>query len=252
MVESESRFLWRQLIFFLKLPVLLVQILMGKKRSSELYKPLKELREFLFEPKATVTLIAINLIVFIFQILTPLWQNLIFQPVDLFQFNIIPIVSSWFLHASLMHLLANMLFLYIFGRIIEMHFGMCRMLMIYFGSAIISIIIAGLAGQGGIGASGAIAGLIAAAILIDPFYLTYLLAGIPIPIIVIGWLAIISDITGILFPMATNIGHFAHLGGYLAITILVFLLEKKDRDQMKLGLLINVLFVILLLLLYSL
>ena len=135
-----------------------------------------------------------------------------------------------------------MLFLYIFGRIVEKDFGP-KILPVYFGSAIISDIVSALFNQGGIGASGAIAGLISTAILMHPFYVTYLVAGIPLPIIVVGWLAILGDITGILIPKNDNIGHFAHLGGYLAITLLVFLFNPEQKKKMRIGLIVNVLFI---------
>ena len=250
-IESESRFVWHQLFFILKLPVLLIQILFGRKKASELLNPLRDFIRFIFEPKITITLIIINVIVFILEIFYFTQEqilNLAFKPSDILQFNYIPIISSWFLHASLAHIAGNMLFLFIFGRIVEKEFGL-KMLLVYFGSAIISDIVSAFAGQGGIGASGAIAGLISTAILMHPFYFTYLIA-IPLPIVLVGWLAIYSDITGILMPKNDNIGHFAHLGGYIAIFALVFLFNREQRHKMKIGAVINVLFVISLLFVY--
>jgi membrane associated rhomboid family serine protease len=245
-IESESRFVWRQIFFLLKLPITIIQIIFGSKKWSEVLRPFRELFAFLFQPKITIFLILVNVAVFILEIFYFTQEqimNLAFKPSDLLQFNYIPIVSSWFLHASLAHLLGNMLFLYVFGRIVEKDFGF-KMLLIYFGSAVISDLVSALAGQGGIGASGAIAGLISVGILMHPFYSTYLIFGAPLPIIIIGWLAIISDVTGVLIPKNDNIGHFAHLGGYFAISLLVFLFNPKQKQKMKIGLIINVLFVI--------
>ena len=159
----------------------------------------------------------------------------VFQPGQLLQFKIYPMFASWFLHASLAHLAANILALFIFGRVVEMHFGRKKMLMIYFGSAIISSLFAALFGQGGIGASGAIAGVIAVAILYKPFYFTYIALGTPI--------SIISDITGVLVPKNDNIGHFAHLGGYIAVSFLTFFFDSRERKKLLLGLIVNILFV---------
>lgn len=244
-IESESKFVWKQILFIITLPVLLFQIIFGKKKFSELGKPFRELFHFIFEPKITVAIILANIAVFILELFyftENQIMNLAFQPSDILNFNYIPIVSSWFLHASVAHLVGNMIFLYIFGRIVEKDFGW-KILLVYFGSAIISDTVSALAGQGGIGASGAIAGLIGTAILMHPFYLTYLVVGIPLPIMLVGWLAIIGDITGILVPKNDNIGHFAHLGGYLAISLLVFLFNPEQKKKMKTGLIINVIFV---------
>jgi rhomboid protease GluP len=246
MISSESEFVWKQIIYILTLPFLIFQVLLGKKDAGELFQPLADFFEFIFQAKVTLFLIVSNVVVYLFEIFYFTEEQLLtlaFQPEHLFQFQPLPIVASWFLHASLLHLAGNMLFLFIFGRVTENRLGSGKMVLIYFGSAIISTTVAALFGQGGIGASGAIAGLVAAAILIKPFYLTYLIIGIPLPIIAVGWMAIFADITGILVPQDDNIGHFAHLGGYLAITLLVFFLNKEERDDMKKGLFLNIIFV---------
>ena len=248
-IESESKFVWRQVWFIITLPVLFVQILFSKKEWKELGRPFKEIFHFLLEPKITVFLIAVNVFVFILELFYFTEQqimNLAFKPSDIFALNYVPVISSWFLHASIAHLLGNMIFLYIFGRIVEKDFGW-KIIPIYFGSAIISDLASAFMGQGGIGASGAMAGLIGTAILLHPFYFTYLVIGIPLPIIVVGWLAILSDITGILMPKNDNIGHFAHIGGYMAISLLVFFFSREHKEKAKKGLIINAIFVLLLL-----
>lgn len=246
-ISSESKFVWKQILFIITLPFLLIQIIIGKKPLSALLTPFRDFFIFVTEARVTFFLILVNVTLFVAEFFMDktLLESLAFRPEHLFQLQILPIIASWFLHANLLHLAGNMLFLFIFGRVVEMRFGAIKFLFIYFGSAIISSIISALFGQGGIGASGAIAGLIAAAILIQPFYLTYLFVGIPIPIMIVGWLAILADISGILIPKNDNIGHFAHLGGYLAITLLVFFFNKQERQQMKKGLIFNILFVII-------
>jgi membrane associated rhomboid family serine protease len=253
-IESEYKFVFRQIIFILKIPWLLILILFRRKKLNELLNPLKELYHFIFQPKITIALIIINIIVFLLQITVmseEIFKSLIFMPEHLFTFQIIPIVASWFLHASISHLLGNMLFLYIFGRIVEMYFGGHKMLLIYFGSAILGHVFTAIAGQGGIGASGAIAGLISTSILIAPFYLTFLVMGIPIPIVILGAIAIYTDISGILYPKEGDIvGHFAHLGGYLAVALIVFLFSQKQKEKMKKGLIINIITAIIMYIVY--
>lgn len=247
-IESESRFVWKQMLFLLSLPFLLIQVLRGKKNLSEVAKPLGELLRFAFQPKITITLVLANIVVFLFEVFYLTQEQIMqlaFQPSDIMALNIVPVFSSWFLHASAAHLIGNIVFLYIFGRIVEKDFGW-RMLLIYFGAAVISDLVAALFGQGGIGASGAIAGLISTAILMHPFYLTYLVMGIPLPIVLIGWAAIIADITGVLIPKNDNIGHFAHLGGYLAIAILVFFFSDEKKQKIKTGMILNAVFAIVL------
>ncbi|MBW2987797.1 rhomboid family intramembrane serine protease [Candidatus Woesearchaeota archaeon] len=199
----------------------------------------KKIAGWIFQAKGTALLIIINLVVYFISLgwSEEFFKSMIFMPDKLFQ---MPQVASWFMHANLTHLIGNLIFLFIFGRVVERRFGFIKFLLIYFCAAFTSDIIAGFVfGQGGIGASGAIAGLIAAAIIIAPFYLTYVVFGIPTPIVVLGWIAMFADITGLIAPVpGDNVGHIAHLAGFLAITVLIFVLNRKDKD-LKFGLLIN-------------
>ena len=250
-ISSESSFVWKQILFIITLPFLFIQILIGKKPISAAFIPFRDFFLFVIEAKMTFLLILVNVIVFIYELYVNMaFESLVFKPEHLIELQFMPIIASWFLHANVLHLAGNMLFLFIFGRVVERNLGSGKFLLIYFGSAIISSVLSGLLGQGGIGASGAIAGVISAAILIQPFYLTYLIIGIPLPIIAVGWLAILGDITGIIVPKNDNIGHFAHLGGYLAITIILFLLNKTEKNKMKKGFMLNIAFVILIGILY--
>ena len=120
--QSEFEFVWKQILFLLSLPILFFLMLFGKKKGSDLAKPLKELLHFIVEPKITFFLIITNIAVFLLEVFylgQQQIQNLAFSPSDLFSFNLLPMVASWFLHASLAHLLGNMLFLFIFGRVVR-------------------------------------------------------------------------------------------------------------------------------------
>ena len=195
---------------------------------------------WIVQAKATflLTIIAIATYFYSLTLTHEQFQSLIFTPEAIKTLNFLPMVTSWFLHANLTHLLGNLLFLLVFGRIVERRFGFFKMLLIFFGSATLSDLIAGLIfGQGGIGASGAIAGLIAAAIIIDPFYWTFVL-GIPLPVLLVGWVAVFIDITGILIPTLDNIGHIAHLGGFFATSLVVFMIDRKD-EKIRRGFFIN-------------
>lgn len=85
-----------------------------------------------------------------------------------------------------------------------------------------------------LGASGAIAGIMAAAMLYHPFRITF--AGfIPLPTFIIVWMGIYADASGILNP-AGNVAYWAHMGGYLAT---MFVLAFTDKDDLKKGLMMN-------------
>ena len=213
---------------------------------------IKKIISWLLQPKFTIGLIVLNIAMYFW---SSTWseqyfKSLVFRPEAIYNLNFAPVVASWFLHASVAHLTANLIFLFVFGRVVERRFGAVKTAFIYFGAAIISDLIAGLVfGQGGIGASGAIAGLIAAAVIVDPFYLNYIVFGIPIPVVILGWVAIFTDVLGLIKPIETNIGHIAHLSGFFGITLLIFLFNRKD-EKIRKGFFINILTIILVLVIY--
>ena len=142
--------------------------------------------------------------------------------------NFFPLITAGFLHANLLHISGNMLALFIFGRVVERKLGSGKTLLVYFGALILSGVFTSIIhflilgdNTPGLGASGAIMGLISTAILLEPWYLTYELL-FPLPIMVVGWLAIFADISGILNPVEDGIGHFAHLGGFISISLLMW------------------------------
>lgn len=247
-INSESRFLINFLKCTLLTPLILVQIIQGKKQFKDLFNPFKEIKNFLIEPKITVKIIQLNILFFIASLFIPesMFNLFVSYPTDILSSRFYTIITSGFLHASISHLFFNMLGIYIFGRVVERKLGQNKMILVYGSSLIISNIFNSLIhlfilqeNIGGIGASGALMGVIATAMLIDPFYLTYELF-FPLPIMVIGWLSILADIQGILRPANDGIGHFAHLGGFLSITIIMFLLEKHEIKHIKKGLIINI------------
>jgi membrane associated rhomboid family serine protease len=224
----------------------------GKHIQSEADLMFKILDWFL-QAKGVAFIIALNLIMFFISLTwsEQFFQSLIFTRDKLLALNFLPMIASWFLHANWAHLSGNILFLFVFGRIVERKYGMFRFLLIYFSAAILSDFVSGLIfGQGGIGASGAIAGIVAGALLINPFYITHFLAGLPIPIIFVGWFALFSDIMGLISPVpGDNVGHIAHLAGFFGITLILFFSGKKDL-AIRRGFYVNIFTAILFALLY--
>lgn len=245
-IISETQFFWKLLWHALLTPFAFVLFLIGKKSFTDLLQPLKEIIAFIFEPKFTISMIIINTIIFIAVLFFDSASSLALKPSDLMEMRLHTLVTAGFLHANIAHLLGNMIALFIFGRVVERQLGFLKTSFLYFGALILSSIFSSgihylILGDNsaGIGASGAIMGLVSAAILLDPFYLTYELL-VPLPVMVVGWLAILADITGIMNPQEDGIGHFAHLGGFLSIALLAFAFGIEDRSKLKKGLAINV------------
>ena len=178
------------------------------------------------------------------------FKQLIFTRESFFQLNFLPMAAGWFLHANLAHLIGNLVALLVFGRIVERRFGTFKFFFIYFLAGIVSDLVASvLFGEIGIGASGAIYGLMATAMLINPFYITFSLY-VPLPVVVVGWIYAFSNISGLIVPvLGDNTGYIAHLSGFFVVSLLVYMFTKHDQ-KIKRGMAINVLTVIILALLY--
>ncbi|MDG1040239.1 MAG: rhomboid family intramembrane serine protease [Polaribacter sp.] len=153
-------------------------------------------------------------------------------------------VTSGFLHVDWMHLGFNMYALYLFGDIVAGFMGNVYFLIIYLGSL--------LAGNmysiyyhknesyySAVGASGAVSGILYAAILLYPD-MTLMLFPLPIPIpaYIFGVGYLIYSIYGMKKQLG-NIGHSAHLGGAIGgftLTIL-FIPNLIFKHPLMVGLL---------------
>jgi membrane associated rhomboid family serine protease len=130
-------------------------------------------------------------------------------------------VTYMFVHGGLLHLLTNMLMLYVFGTAVESRLGSRQFLLYYLfcgiGAAVFSLLLAGLMPVGPfVGASGAILGVAVAFAMLWPDA-ELIIFPIPIPIkartLVIGLVAL--DVIGSRLWPGDGIAHIAHVGGAL-------------------------------------
>ncbi len=150
--------------------------------------------------------------------------------------------TSMFMHGGILHLVGNMLYLYIFGDNIEDAFGHGRYFAFYFicgiaASAmhIISITTAEEMGFPAVGASGAISGVLGAYLLLYPRarILTLVLYGwayvarIP-SIFFIGFWFVYQLLLGFL-PQSGGVAYWAHIGGFIAGMALALILRIKKK-----------------------
>lgn len=155
-----------------------------------------------------------------------------------FQFNIgairsgdhIRMVTSGFLHANMGHLFFNMFTLFMFAPTVINHFGEASFFLIYIGSLICGSLLTLFMHKNdyaytAIGASGAVMGILYAAILINPNMSLYMyFIPIPIPASIFGIGYLLYSIYG-MKAKNDNIGHTAHFGG--AIGGYLFTLAKE-------------------------
>ena len=153
------------------------------------------------------------------------------------------IFTSMFMHAGWLHLGSNMLYLWIFGDNVEDSFGHVKFLLFYLVCGIAATL-AQLAFSTGsnvpnLGASGAIAGVLGAYLVLFPRGQVKVLMGrgvIPMPALVVigGWivLQLVSGIGSISASAQTGgVAYMAHIGGFFAGLVLAFLLRSVGTRQ---------------------
>lgn len=191
-------------------------------------------------PVVTYALIAINVLFFFVELsggepFIERWsvvpRRLIANPGSDFP----TVFTSMFMHAGWLHLGGNMLYLWIFGDNVEDRFGHVKYLVFYLLCGIAATM-AQLAFSTGsnvpnLGASGAIAGVLGAYIILFPRGQVRVLMGrgvIPMPaLVVIGiWivLQLVSGVGSISNTADTGgVAYMAHIGGFVAGVVLTFL-----------------------------
>ncbi len=211
--------------------------------------PLKRIR-FQY---VTLFLVALNVAIFVFESLAldyPAIASFGIVPVQLFHAAMmggaviepggVPVperftlVTYMFLHNDIVHLFGNMLFLWVFGDNVEDAVGHVRFAVFYMACGVT----AGLAHAAMqpdstvplIGASGAVAGVISAYLMLHPSIRVWVLALKIIPLRISALLAlgawILSQIVMVLMPQAGPIAWWAHIGGLVAGAILVLFMRQ--------------------------
>jgi membrane associated rhomboid family serine protease len=194
-------------------------------------------------PVVTITIIVLNIVVFILQMLSGTDGRQIVYAYGAIPHSIVTMEStqpihptftlftSMFMHGGLFHIFGNMLYLWIFGNNIEDRLGHIRFILFYLfcgiAAAVSHALITPLSTVPMIGASGAISGVLGAYLLLFPYarihtviFFGFFVQTIKVPaLIVIGFWAIIQVVSGLTAQVIQNQGGvawFAHVGGFIA------------------------------------
>jgi membrane associated rhomboid family serine protease len=145
------------------------------------------------------------------------------------------LVTSGFLHVGWLHLILNMISLYFFSGLVESQLGTLAFLVIYFGSLIGGDLFSLLihkhdSGYSSIGASGAVFGIVFAAIALFPNMNIGLFFLPGIPAWIYGLAYVLYSIYGIRSRM-NNVGHDAHLCGAVFGMLVAIALQPSSIMQ---------------------
>ncbi|TKS60829.1 MAG: rhomboid family intramembrane serine protease [Nitrospira sp.] len=208
-------------------------------------------------PFVTVSIIAICVVVFLYQSSLPREPGETFA----FQYGAIPsvvfghaslpdeasvaipaaltLVTSMFLHGGWLHLLGNMLYLWIFGNNIEDVMGHAKYIVFYILCGILAALSHALTDPSSqipmVGASGAISAVLGAYLLLFPrAHVLVLLPGIGMTRVAAGIVLVMWFVTQLVSggmsvgAKGGGVAFFAHIGGFVAGMALIGLFKRRD------------------------
>ena len=209
--------------------------------------PLRSSERVYSHTVVTGGLIAVNVVIFLYQNTLSYYRlnqfatNWGIVPDDL---HLITLFTSMFLHGGWLHLLGNMLFLWVFGRNLEDLIGGPRFLAFYLLCGLISAAVQVVANPYSriptIGASGAIAGVMGAYLIKFPrsqidtlavLFIFFTRIAIPAPFYLLFWFAMqfLNGFESIGDRSYTGggVAWFAHIGGFFAGMLLLLPLRPR-------------------------
>ena len=142
------------------------------------------------------------------------------------------IFTSMFMHGSWMHLIGNMVFLWIFGDNIEDSMGHKKFIVFYFVSGICAALLQAIIDPSSdipmIGASGAIAGVLGSYLVLHPkanvnvlFWLFIFITVIKVPAFIVLSIWIISQFFSASIGSEGGVAYYAHIGGFIGGALLI-------------------------------
>jgi rhomboid family protein len=201
-------------------------------------------------PVMTLLIIAANVLCFFFELsLPPDTRELFIEHYGLVPDQLHPgaLVTSMFLHGGWLHLIGNMWFFWVFGSHVEDAIGSAKFLIFYLLSGIASAVVQFLTSFGSpiptIGASGAIAGIMGAFLVLYPrvrvvtlvFIVVFITTfELPAALMLIYWFAIqvLSGVSSFasISQSSGGVAWFAHVGGFLfGLLLIKFFAGNRTR-----------------------
>ena len=224
-----------------------------------MFIPLKDENPTSRFPIVTVLFIALNVVIFVLQLISP--EGLQFYvykmgtiPYEITHFKSLPLVVgntteqiqrlapaltlvvSMFLHGGFFHLLFNMLYLWIFGNNVEDFLGPFRFILFYLvsgvGASLTHIVFNTNSKVPMIGASGAIAGVLGAYLILYPkarvmtlIFFFFIIRIVPIPAAFVLGIWFFMQVMNV--GLGGGVAWFAHIGGFLIGIGLIKLITRK-------------------------
>jgi membrane associated rhomboid family serine protease len=213
--------------------------------------PIRDINPTRSTPWVTWSIILLCGLVFLWQSLMPMYAEMSFvQSWGLVPRRItdggdanayITVLSSMFMHGGWIHVLGNLWFLYIFGDNVEDNMGSVRFAFFYIASGLTAAAAQVLTDTTSVlpmvGASGAIAGVLAAYLVLFPrarvvtllpIFIFIQWIELPAVVFIAIWfvLQFLSGVGSLAHGSTGGVAYWAHIGGFVAGLAMVFLLRK--------------------------
>jgi membrane associated rhomboid family serine protease len=225
--------------------------------------PIRDDNPTTITPVVTIAIIGLCSIVFLWQVTLPTDEatRAVYSygviPAVLFGREALPpelarvpaalsVLTAMFLHGGWMHLIGNMLYLWIFGNNIEDSMGHVRFVIFYVLCGAAAALAQSALDPGSIvpmiGASGAIAGVLGAYLVLFPrahvivvIPLGFFIQPMRLPaIFVLGFWFVLQFIEGGLAAGTKEgggVAYWAHIGGFIAGIVLIFLFHRRPPTR---------------------
>lgn len=215
--------------------------------------PLRDTEPSATSAYVTIWLIVVNVLVFLYEVsLDPYTRNLFIATYGMTpaRFHAADILTSMFLHGGWMHLIGNMWFLWIFGDNIEDILGHAKYLVFYVACGVAASVFYAMISPDTrvptVGASGAIAGVMGAycvkfprsrILTLIPIFIFFTTVEIPAAVVLVYWFIVqfFSGVGSVGFSQSNHggIAFFAHVGGFIAGIVLIFVLPTRRAFQAR-------------------
>ena len=226
--------------------------------------PLSDLNERRSVPWVMISIVLLNVVVFVYELtlgtrqLDTFIQTFGTVPTEIARGQQLPppapqpiyltLVTAMFIHSGFLHIGSNMLYLWIFGDNVEDAFGHIPFLLFYFASGIVAgltqVLVDVNSNVPSIGASGAIAGVLGAYLLLFPraqvrtllfigFFIT--IARLPAMLLIGFWFItqLLSGIAslGVATQQTGGVAVWAHVGGFITGLILAAFFGRRQQTS---------------------
>ncbi len=211
--------------------------------------PLRSTERVYSTAVVTIALIAVNLLVFLYEASLSQWQLNLF----IVRHGIVPdrlhyatLVESMFLHGGWLHVLGNMWFLWIYVRHVKDILGSPKFFLFYMlcglAAALVHVFFNPYSRVPTVGASGAIAGVMGAYLIkfprariitLVPIFVFFTTLEVPAVLLLVYWFVIqfFSGFMSIGYSQVSEggVAWFAHIGGFITGMLLISIMKTRER-----------------------